>query len=188
MHRREERGRAAQFPFDVTSGPRFSIAGEAVILRGLLFVEQAHKILAKKTDDDFRLSRRFSAILSDGTESMCRPTIANVPEILAVSYSRRTSPAYPTSPQIDGNPSHLQPTTAQYPHNKEDAKIRSKGFQVLQCNIPPCGYPRCIQAAAAHLSENLSQLGVLPCSPYSIKLCYVIGWYLSDNENRGLQR
>jgi hypothetical protein len=66
--------------------------------------------------------------------------------------------------------------------NKEDATIRNKGFQDLHCNIPPCGYPKRIQAAAAHLSENLSQLGVLLCSHDSIKSCYVIGWYLSDNE------
>lgn len=42
MHRREERRRVVEFPLDVTSGRRFSIVDEAIIRRGLLFVEQAH--------------------------------------------------------------------------------------------------------------------------------------------------
>jgi hypothetical protein len=49
-----KRGRAVEFPLDMTPGQRFSIACEAIIGRGLLFVEQAHKILANKTDEGFR--------------------------------------------------------------------------------------------------------------------------------------
>jgi hypothetical protein len=61
MRRREERGRAVEFPLDLTSGPRFSIAGEALDVYGHTVLRLGPQYMANKTDEDFSLSQRFCA-------------------------------------------------------------------------------------------------------------------------------